>query len=49
MNHTPPFVSLKEYVKLQGRFKQLGDDDVAEMEKRVRADWQRLARRAETA
>lgn len=46
INHAPSWRPMREYVALQGRFAQLTDADVADMEREARAGWARLERHA---
>lgn len=47
LNYEPPVLQpLKEYFKLQARFRHLTDDDIARIEQRVRAEYEALKRRA---
>jgi len=48
INYYPPeILPLKEYLKLQGRFNHLTDEDIQEMEKMVREEWELLKKKAE--
>jgi len=38
--------ALSEYFKIQGRFRHLDDDDIAEIEKRVNREYEKIAQRA---
>jgi len=44
----PELRPLKEYTKLQGRFRHLTDDKLAEIEKRLHAEYKHLKARSET-
>ena len=47
INHTPKWTPMKEYTKLQGRFRHLGKEDLASMERNARENWDLLQRRCE--
>jgi len=43
--NTGPLKPISEYLRAQGRFRHLTEDEVEEIQARVRADWERLLRR----
>jgi len=45
INIKPRFIPVEQYLRSQGRFKHLTDDDVARIQIRVNYDWKRLGRR----
>ncbi len=48
LNYDPPVLQpLKEYLRLQPRFRHLTDDDISRIEARVRREYEALKRRAE--
>jgi len=48
LNYDPPVLQpLKEYLRLQPRFRHLTDEDIARIETRVRREYEALKRRAE--
>jgi pyruvate ferredoxin oxidoreductase beta subunit len=42
----PKLKPIKEYIKLQGRFRHLADDRIEEIEKRVQKEYEALKERA---
>jgi len=46
INHTPKEYPVREYFKLQGRFKHLTDSDLAQIQEMVNEDWELLLRKA---
>lgn len=46
INKIPKGISVKEYLKLQGRFKHLKKKDIKFIQKRVDKEWERLMDRA---
>jgi pyruvate/2-oxoacid:ferredoxin oxidoreductase beta subunit len=46
INYQPRGLPVKEYLKLQGRFKHLSDEETALIQERVEAEWQALQQRA---
>ena len=46
MTYKPPFLKpLKEYMKVQGRFRHLSDDDIAYLEERIRKQYAGIVNR----
>jgi pyruvate/2-oxoacid:ferredoxin oxidoreductase beta subunit len=45
LSRQPKGVPVKEYVRLQGRFKHLNENDIEAMQKRVDKEWDRLLKR----
>lgn len=46
INYTPKEYPVREYFKLQGRFKHLTDSDLAQIQEMVNEDWELLLRKA---
>jgi len=46
INYTPNGVGVREYLKLQGRFRDLSEEEIQEIEEGVALRWERLRRRA---
>lgn len=45
LSREPKGVPVKDYVRLQGRFKHLNDDDVEQMQQRVEREWELLMKK----
>jgi hypothetical protein len=45
VNIKPRFVPVSQYLRSQGRFKHLTDDEIERIQQRVNHDWKRLGRR----
>ncbi|MDO9515044.1 MAG: 3-methyl-2-oxobutanoate dehydrogenase subunit beta [Syntrophales bacterium] len=47
INHTPRGFPVDEYLKLQGRFRHLAEDDIEQIQEMVNEDWQLLLRKTD--
>jgi pyruvate/2-oxoacid:ferredoxin oxidoreductase beta subunit len=47
VNYTPNGVPVREYLELQGRFRDLSEEEICSIEEGIQARWERLRRRVE--